>query len=265
MDDGLDHLAVSTEESVTTITVDRAGSRNSLDISTLEELSSAVEWGMNDTETSAIIVTGAGDDAFVSGADIGDFHNQDSLWFIRDFRRAFGAVEEAIEGGAKPVIAALNGVTFGGGLELALMCDLVYAADSAELGFPESKLGGIPGVGGTQRLALLVGYLKAKEMVLTGETITPDEAVSLGIVNDTFEDEEFYDRVSSVARDLADGAPYAQWFAKEVINQSREGLDKGLALEAALGAVLFETDDIHEGFEAFLERRQPEFSDWEEF
>ncbi|MFC7157670.1 enoyl-CoA hydratase/isomerase family protein [Halomarina halobia] len=265
MGGSFDNLDISTAQSVTTISVDRVDTRNSLNIETLTELSTALDAAMDDPETSVLVLTGGGDEAFVSGADIGDFHGQDSLWFIRDFRRAFREVEEAIEGGPKPVIAALDGITFGGGLELALMCDLVYASDASALGFPESKLGGIPGVGGTQRLALIVGYLKAKELVLTGRTVMPEEAASLGIVNDVFPDEEFDDRVYDIARDLATGAPYAQWFGKEVINQTREGLEKGLALEAALGAVLFETDDIHEGFRAFLEQRNPDFSDWSEF
>ncbi|HKJ57873.1 MAG TPA: enoyl-CoA hydratase-related protein [Halobacteriales archaeon] len=265
MDDTFDSLDVRTEDGVTTITVDRPDSRNSVDIPALGELATALSAGMSDSGTSTIVITGSGDEAFVSGADIADFHEQDSLWFIRDFRRAFGEVEDVIEHGPKPVVAAVNGVAFGGGLELALMCDLVYVSESAELGFPEGTLGGIPGVGGTQRLSLLVGYLRAKELVLTGASITPSEAVAMGLANDVFPHAEFYDRVSDVTAGLAAGAPYAQWFAKRVINQSRQGLERGLALEAALGAVLFETDDLHEGFGAFLERRRPEFSDWDGF
>lgn len=265
MADRFDNIRISVEEGVATVTVAREESRNSLDITTLEELAAAIEHAMDDGDVGTVVLTGAGEGAFVSGADISDFHGQSATWFKRDFRRAFEGVENAIEDGPKPVIAAVNGVAFGGGLELMMMCDLVYATESAKLGVPEANLGGIPGVGGTQRLALLVGYLKAKEMVLTGEPVSATEAAELGLVNDVFDDESLYDSVYEIADGLVDGAPYAQWFAKQAINETRVGLEKGLELEAALGAVLFETDDIHEGFEAFLERREPNFSDWSDF
>lgn len=260
-----EHVNASTADGITTIAIDRAQSRNSLIIQTLSDLATAVEAAMGSSTTSVVVLTGEGDEAFVSGADIASFHNQSATWFKSEFRRSFGEVEAAIEGGPKPVIAAVNGVAFGGGLELVMMCDLVYAAKSARLGLPECTLGGMPGVGGTQRLAHLVGYLRAKEMVLTGEPVSAETAADMGLVNGVFPDDELSEQVTEVARDLTDGAPFAQWFAKEVINQSREGLERGLSLEAALGAVLFETDDFHEGFEAFLEQRSPEFSDWEEF
>lgn len=262
--DGNDYerVRLTHSDGVTTLTIDRAESRNSLDITTVQELATAAGNAMADEATDVIVVTGAGDDAFASGADIADFHEKEPLWFKRDYRAAWEDVEQAIEDGPKPVIAAVNGVAFGGGLELALMCDLVYVAESAVLGVPESSLGGMPGVGGTQRLTLLVGFLKAKELVFTGRPVPSEEAVDLGLANDVFPDEEFYDQIDDVATSLANGAPYAQWFAKEVINQTREGLDKGLALESALGAVLFDTDDIHEGFAAFIEGRDPDFSNW---
>lgn len=265
MDDQFEKLQIRIVDGVSTVTVDRPESRNSLDIATLKELAAAIEQAMSDGDVGVVVLTGAGEGAFVSGADIGDFHGQSATWFKRDFRRAFGNVEDAIEEGPKPVIAAVNGVAFGGGLELMMMCDLVYAAESAKLGVPEANLGGIPGVGGTQRLALLVGYLKAKEMVLTGDPVSATEAADIGLVNDVFPDRELYESVYEIADDLVEGAPYAQWFGKQVINETRVGLGKGLELEAALGAVLFETDDIHEGFEAFLERRDPDFSDWSDF
>ncbi|WP_227134724.1 enoyl-CoA hydratase/isomerase family protein [Halorubellus salinus] len=257
-----DHVVVERTDGVATVTIDRPESLNSLSVALLDELADAVEALMHEDQVSVVVVTGAGEDAFVSGAELDMFHGRSGVWFKREFRRAFGRVERAIEGGPKPVVAAVNGDAFGGGLELAVTCDLIYAAERARFGFPEITLGGMPGAGGTQRVIRLVGDLRAKELVMTGRPVPAAEAVEMGLATDVFPDDAFDDEVADVAATLAERAPVALWFAKEVINESRPSFDTGLALEAALGALLFETDDLHEGFGAFLDKREPEFDDW---
>lgn len=256
------YLSVEQDDGVATVTIDRPDSDNSLTLELLDDLSDGLRVLMTDDDVSVVVITGAGNRAFVSGAELDMFHGQSGVWFKRDFRRAFGRVEDAIEEGPKPVIAAVNGDAFGGGLELAVTCDFIYAAESAAFAVPEITLGGMPGAGGTQRLVRLVGELKAKELVMTGRQVPAVEAVDIGLATDTFPDENFYGEVYDVAATLAGRAPLALWFAKELVNESRPSLSIGLALEGTLGALLFETDDLHEGFDAFLENREPEFSDW---
>jgi enoyl-CoA hydratase/carnithine racemase len=256
-----DTLSIDCEAGVGTITVDRPKSHNALTVPTLNEIGDAVEAMMADADVAVVVIAGAGD-SFISGADIGMFNDQSGLWFKREFRRAFTRVEEAIEGGPKAVVAAVDGGAFGGGLELTITCDMVVASERSTMGFPEATMGTMPGAGGTQRLAHLVGYLRAKELVLTGRRISAEEAADLGIVTEVVPDDAFDDRLADLTGTLTDRAPYATWFAKEVIDRTRVGLDDGLSLEAALGALLFETEDVHEGFAAFLDSREPEFNDW---
>jgi len=156
----------------------------------------------------------------------------------------------------------VDGFALGGGTEIALMSDLIYTSERAQMGLPEIGIGGIPGAGGTQRLAQVVGPLKAKEMIMTGGIVSGEEATEIGLANDVFTEEAFDDQITEVAEGLAERGPMALWFTKEAINQTYEGLDKGLALEAALASNLFQTDDFAEGAAAFLENREPDFSDW---
>lgn len=252
-------LRVAIDEHVGTVTVDRPDAMNAVNVTVLEELADALTRLERDEDVGAVVLTGAGDRAFIGGGDIKEFEGSSGVWFQREFRRAMRDVERSIEENPLPVVASIQGVALGGGTEIALMCDLIYAAESATFGQPEIGLGIIPGAGGTQRLAHLIGYLEAKELVLTGRHVDAEEAAELGLVNDVFADEALDDEVRSVARDLADGPAVAQWFGKKAINHTRTGLETGLELEAALAGLAFETEEKAEGVSAFVEGRDPEF------
>jgi len=259
-----DTIDVARSGRTATVTVDRPESMNSLNVDVLEELAAAIEAAMADDAIKVVVLTGRGDEAFVSGADIGDFVANDGLWWKINFRRSFEEVERATEGGKKPVVAAVDGVALGGGSELVLLCDFVIATESARFGFPEISLGGMPGVGGAQRLARHVGVLAAKDLVMTGRRVGAEEASDMGLVTRVVDDDAFDEDDADLAADLAAGPPVAMWFAKEVLNRSRGDLETGLALEEALGTMLFETDDFDEGTSAFVEQRATEFADWKD-
>jgi len=242
MSQDYDTITVERDGEVGTVTVARPEAMNAVNPHVLEELAEAVA-GLA-AETRCVVLTGEGDRAFVGGGDIKAFREQSGTDWLGEFRETMADAEDAIEGARVPVIAAVNGVALGGGTEVAMMCDLVLAAESARFGQPEIGLGIIPGAGGTQRLTHLVGYLKAKE---------------LGLANEVVPDGAFYDRVYELAEELAAGAPHAQWFAKRSINEARSGLETGLELEAAYAALAFETEDKDEGMAAFVEKRDPEF------
>jgi enoyl-CoA hydratase/carnithine racemase len=232
---------------------------NAVNTSVLVELADAIETVTPDVRV--VVLTGQGDDAFIGGGDIEEFQGQSGVWFRSEFRDAMADVEDAIEESRSPVIAAVNGAALGGGTEIAVMCDLIVAAESAQFGLPEIGLGLIPGSGGTQRLAHLVGYLKAKELILTGKHVSATEATEIGLANEVVAEEEFEGRVDDLANELAGGPPIAQWFAKKSINETRAQLECGLELEAALAALIFETEDKEEGLRAFLKKRDPEFGE----
>ncbi|PSQ10169.1 enoyl-CoA hydratase/isomerase family protein [Halobacteriales archaeon QS_5_70_15] len=257
MSDDYETITVERDGDVGTVTVSRPEAMNAVNPQVLEELAEGIA-GLA-SETRCVVLTGEGDRAFIGGGDIKAFNEQSSTDWLGEFREVMADVEDAIEGARVPVIAAVNGVALGGGTEVAMMCDLILAAESARFGQPEIGLGIIPGAGGTQRLTHLVGYLKAKELVLTGRHVPATEAEEIGLANEVIADEEFDDRVYELADELAAGAPHAQWFAKRSINEARAGLDTGLELEAAYAALAFDTEDKAEGMAAFVEKREPEF------
>lgn len=250
-------ITVTQDGSIGTVQVARPEAMNAVKTEVLVELADAIEKIARDART--VVLTGKGDDAFIGGGDIKDFQNRSGVWFRGEFREAMANLEDAIERARVPVIAAVNGVALGGGTEIALMCDIILATESARFGLPEIGLGIIPGSGGTQRLAHLVGYLKAKELILTGKHISATEAADIGLANEVIADDAFEDRVDELANELAAGPPIAQWFAKKSINETRAQLDSGLELEAALAGLLFETEDKEEGLAAFIKNRDPEF------
>jgi enoyl-CoA hydratase/carnithine racemase len=250
-------IMVEREGDVGTVTVSRPEAMNAVNPRVLEELAAAI--ADLASEVRCVVLTGAGDRAFIGGGDIKAFREQSSTDWLSEFREVVTDLEHAIEGARVPVIAAVNGVALGGGTEIAMMCDLILAAESARFGQPEIGLGIIPGAGGTQRLTHLVGYLKAKELVLTGRHVPASEAAEIGLANEVVADEAFYDRVYELAEELAAGAPHAQWFAKRSINEARAGLEAGLELEAAYAALAFDTEDKVEGMAAFVEKRDPDF------
>ncbi|WP_226043245.1 enoyl-CoA hydratase/isomerase family protein [Natrinema sp. DC36] len=252
-------VAVERDGSIGTVRVARPDAMNAVNTQVLIELADAIDALSEEVRT--VVLTGEGDDAFIGGGDIKEFQDRSGIWFRSEFREAMGDLEDAIEGSHVPVVAAVNGVALGGGTEIALMCDLIIAAESARFGLPEIGLGIIPGAGGTQRLAHLVGYLKAKELILTGKHISANEAADIGLANEVVADEEFKACIDDLAEDLADGPPVAQWFAKKSINETRAQLESGLELEAALAGLLFETEDKEEGLAAFVEKRDPSFGE----
>lgn len=261
----VEHSLVDTEQDgrVATVLLDRPDVMNALDENFLNEIAAAVEACQADDDIGAIVLESAVEDAFIAGGDIQDFEAIDGSSWKREFRTAIRNVETAIEDRPTPVVAAVDGVALGGGTEIAMMCDLIIASERARFGQPEIGLGLIPGAGGTQRLTHLVGYLKAKELVLTGRHVSADEAAEIGLTNEVVPTDSFGRRIDDIATTLSTGPTSAQGYAKEAINSARPGLQEGLRLEMALSALSFETPEKEEGVDAFLDNREPEFNDYE--
>jgi enoyl-CoA hydratase len=241
------------------VTVDRAEAMNALDLETLTALRDRLAELAGDVETQVVVLTGAGDRAFIAGADIKYMSGLDV-----DEAKAWGDLgHEAgrlLETMPQPTIAAINGFALGGGCELALACDLRYASSSAKLGQPEINLGIIPGWGGTQRLARATTLGFAKELILTGRTVGAEEALQHGLVNGVLEAEELMERVMEIAVQLATKSPLALEAAKEAVNRALGGAHaENLARESNRFGGLFSTEDAKEGLTAFAEKRQPKF------
>lgn len=259
MSDSYDAVRVERDDGVATVSVDRPEAMNAVNTAVVSELATAMGALQDDDSVGAIILTGTGDDAFIGGGDIKEFQAMSGVEWKTEFRAAVTDLERETEGRGTPIIAAVNGVALGGGTEIAMLCDIIVAAESARFGLPESGLGIIPGAGGTQRLAHLVGFLKAKELILTGRHVSASEAVDIGLANEVVADDEFESRVSDLAETLEAGSATAQAFTKEAVNKTRGDLDAGLAVEEGLAALAFETEDKDEGMAAFVEKRDPEF------
>jgi enoyl-CoA hydratase len=232
---------------------------NALDRETLGALHDRLAELADDEEARVVVLTGAGDRAFVAGADI-KYMSGLSVLEAREWGGLGHACARLLETMRKPTIAAINGFALGGGCELALACDLRYAARSAKLGQPEINLGIIPGWGGTQRLARVCGLGFAKELILTGRLVGAEEAERRGLVNAVYDDGELVRRVLEVARLLASKSPLALSYAKDAVNlalQSSHGAN--LVQEASWFATLFSSADQKEGMEAFVAKREPRF------
>jgi enoyl-CoA hydratase len=206
-----------------------------------------------------VIVTGDGDRAFIAGADIQEMKDKDAyegMIFSLKGHQALSAIENM----RKPVIAAVNGYALGGGLEVALACDIIYASDRARLGFPEVTLGIHPGFGGTQRTGKILGLAKAKELIFTGRTVSAQEAFEMGLVNKVVAHEKLMEEVLGLAAQIKANGPIAVSLAKELINRSLfVDINSGLLLEAESFGICFATKDQKEGMTAFLEKRRPVF------
>ncbi len=239
--------------------MNRPEALNALDSPTLEALHDCLGELADDDDARVVVLTGAGEKAFIAGADIKYMQGLRVLEARRWGRLGHGCAE-LLETMAKPTIAAINGFALGGGCELALACDLRYASARAKLGQPEINLGIIPGWGGTQRLARTAGIGVAKELILTGRLVDAEEARRIGLVNGVFEPAELREQVAEVARLLASKSPVALAAAKEACNRALHGeRDANLAYEANLFAMLFSSEDQKEGMAAFVEKREPSF------
>jgi enoyl-CoA hydratase len=255
------HLLLDTDEGVATLTIHRPGALNALDPETLTELDAAVAVLAADPEVRAVVLTGAGEKAFVAGADIAVMQGMDPAG-ARELARLGHRLCRRIERAPKVFIAAVNGYALGGGCELALACDLRFAAESARFGQPEINLGIIPGFGGTQRLPRLVGRGRALELLLTGEMIDAREAHRLGLVNRVLPPGELLGAARATARQIAAKGMAAVRLCKEAVDNGLEmDLSRAADYEAELFALCFATADQKEGMRAFLEKRRPVFRD----
>lgn len=247
------------EPGIYVLTVNRPKALNALNAATLDELASAIARIAGNADARVLLVTGAGDKAFVAGADISAMQTMSPLE-AQAFSEKGTRVMQAIEGLPVPVIALINGYALGGGCELAMACDWIIAAERAVFGQPEVNLGIPPGFGGTQRLARLVGRALAMELVTTGRQIKADEALRIGLANHIVPGAQLMEQGLEMARLVAAKAPVAVRVCKQAVQR---GLDMGLAagcvLETSLFAFAFGTVDREEGMSAFLEKRAPKF------
>ena len=250
-------LRLSSSDGVATLTVERPRALNALDPATLRELARAVRDIRRDAGVRAVVVTGAGERAFSAGADIR------ALAAMRPaeghaYSRLGHEVLSRLEALPLPVVAALNGLALGGGLELALACDLIVAAEHARLGLPEINLGLLPGFGGTQRLVRRVGLARARELIYLGHMIPAEEALRIGLVNRVVPRERLAAEAAALAAQLATKAPVALGQAKRATAVAGDAaLDTGCRYEVEAFGIAFATEDRVEGLHAFLEKRPP--------
>ena len=253
---GYETLLLERRERVAIITVNRPDKRNALNIKTREEGAALLEELRNDDSVGVVVFTGAGDKAFIAGADIGEFAGRTAM-MQRDVMTA-RSLFTAFDTFPKPVIAMINGYCLGGGCELALACDIRIASETASFGQPEINLGIIPGGGGTQRLTRLVGEGKAMELILSGDIIDAKAAFEIGLVNHVFPADQLEAKTMELANRIASKSPIALSLAKEAVKlASHSNLDEGLRREVDLFALCFSTADKDEGVSAFLEKRKP--------
>ena len=251
-------IRVDVTESIATLTIDRPAVKNALDRATVGECHRALEQLEANGDVGVVIITGAGESSFVSGADINDIRGRtgaDGLAAISS------SLCTRIERFPRPTIAAINGYALGGGCELALACDIRVAADTAKFGQPELGLGIIPAAGATQRLPRVVGQGWARHLILTGEIIDARQAIEIGLVTAIMPAGQLQLRARELAKRILKHGPLAARLAKLALNASaRVDLDSGLVIETLAQAICYQSDDKREGTSAFLEKRKPKFS-----
>jgi len=252
-------LLYEKKDDIGILTVNRPDKLNAISNELTSELSSLMDELEKDDKLRVLVITGAGDKAFVAGADIQELVDRDAR-MGRRVSRERQEIFSRIENLPVPVIAAVNGYALGGGLELALACNIRVCSEKAQFGAPEVKLGIIPGDGGTQRLPRLVGLGRGMEMVITGDFIDAQEAYRIGLVNKVVPPEELMKVAIELAQKIASRPPLAVRYAKEAVNRSQEGdAASGFALESYLHALTCTTEDKKEGVAAFLEKRKGKF------
>ena len=255
----MDNVRTENKDGILIITIDRPKVLNALNAQTVAEIGEAFEAARDDASVKCVILTGGGEKAFVAGADINELAQMTPITgkaTAEKGQRVFRAIERF----PKPVIAAVNGFALGGGCELALACHMRIASENAKLGLPEVTLGIIPGYGGTQRMARLLGKGKALELILTGDRIGAEEAERIGLVNKVVPADQLMATCEELARKIAARGPLAVSAAIEaVMSGSEMPFDEGQVLEATLFGLLASTEDMKEGMGAFLEKRTANF------
>lgn len=254
-----DNLLLERDGAIAIVTINRPQVLNALNTQTIDELRRAILDLKQDAGVRVVILTGAGEKAFVAGADINELAVQTPSGG-REHALAGQHVLDVIENMGKPVVAAINGYALGGGCELAMACTLRIAADTAKLGQPEIALGLLPGYAGTQRLSRLVGRGKAMEMILTGAPIAADEALRIGLVNRVVPAAALMGEARALAAQLAKSAPIAMRYIITAVNKGTEmAFAEACQYEATLFGLVASTEDMREGTAAFLEKRKPDF------
>src|ERR1700744_1032585 len=253
------NLLIDYNDRIEHIIINRESKLNALNKATLSELHTAVYDALNNDKVGGIIISGAGQKAFVAGADISEFTSFNSVKGEKLARDGHRLVFNQIENSKKPIIAAINGFALGGGLELALACHIRIASDNAKMGLPEVTLGLIPGYGGTQRLTQLIGKGKAMEMILTADMITAQDALQVGLVNYVVSQDELLPKAEEIMNRILSRAPLAIENAIAAVNASTQTGADGYEIEIAGFAKSFDTEDFKEGASAFLEKRKPLF------
>jgi len=254
------NILFDVETNIAIITFNRPSVLNAMNLETILELNKAIRECGEDENIKVVVLTGAGDRAFVAGADITYFKGKKPQEIMK-FMEIGQSTLRLMETMGKPVIAAVNGFALGGGTEISMACDIRFASDKARFGQPEILLGLIPGWGGTQRLARLVGIGRAKELVMSGEQITAQRAYEIGLVNRVFPAAQLMEEVKKFAQKLAEMPPFAIKMAKCAINYGYDlSLENAMNLEIQCNAQCFSTQDVKEGVTAFLERKKPHFT-----
>jgi enoyl-CoA hydratase len=255
----LENVLLEKKGAIAYVTVNRPKVLNALNIATLEELRIVLTAIRGNPEVRVAILAGAGEKAFVAGADINELRMQNAVTG-KEFTHKGQAVVDLLENLGKPSIACVNGFALGGGCELAMACSIRLASENARFGQPEVKLGIIPGFGGSQRLPRLVGKGLALQVLLTGEMISAQEAYRIGLVNEVVAPAELLPRAEAIAQKIIANAPLAVQYAMEAVHKGMEmSLAEGLYIEATLFAICCATQDAKEGTTAFLDKRPPKF------
>ena len=241
------------------ITINRPEVMNALNLEVRREILQILDEAENDESVRVLVITGAGNKAFSAGADITMFKTMTPS-IAKEYLKITKSAANRIETFPKPVIALVNGYAIGGGLELAMSCDLIIASERAKFGQGEINVGIIPGVGGTQRLPRLIGIKRAKELIFTGDLIDAKRALEIGLVNSIVPETELFGTMEKLVSKLVSKSPLILNLAKQAINTSAAGLKEGLDYESTLFMTCFSSNDQKEGASAFLEKRKPEFN-----